>query len=53
MVQMFEAKSPPISLSIHTKFVMVLCFLRVIGGWMKERGVRLAVEKEKATENHF
>lgn len=54
MVQMFDAKSPPISLSTYTEFVIVSCFMRVIGGWMKERGMRLAVAREKATtERHF
>lgn len=53
MVQMLEARSPIISLSIYTKLVIVLSFLRVIGGWMEERGLRLAVAREKATESHF
>lgn len=54
MVQIFDAKTPPISLSIYTKFVIVSCFVRVIGGWMKERGVRLTVAREETTtERHF
>lgn len=50
MVRMFEAKGPPISLSIYTKFVVIVsCFVGVIRGGMKERGARLAMAREQGT----
>lgn len=44
-----------IPLSIYTKFVVIVsCFVGVIRGGMKEKGVRLAMAREKATtEIHF
>lgn len=46
---MFEAKTLPISLSIHTKFVIVSCLVGVVCAGMKERRARFAIAREAAT----
>lgn len=48
MAQMFEAKTLPISPSIHTKFVIVSCLVGVVCAGMKEGGTRFAMVREAA-----
>lgn len=48
MAQMFEAKTLPISLSMHTKFVIVSCLVGVVCAGLKERGVSFAMAREAA-----